>query len=69
MLLIYLSQFLPLSHLPHQLQRGDPSVRALAIFAQLVGRQRQPENLSEQFLRLFIRKEQIVPVDKRERIL
>ena len=40
LLLIPLSQSLPLRHLPHQLQRGNPAVRPLAILAQLFARQR-----------------------------
>jgi cyclophilin family peptidyl-prolyl cis-trans isomerase len=40
LLLIHLSQSLPLRHLPHQLQRRNPAVRALPILAQLFARQR-----------------------------
>ena len=57
---------LPLGHLPDELQRRNPTVSALAIFAQLLGREGQAENLSKQFLRLFTGEQQIAAIDERE---
>jgi hypothetical protein len=58
---------LTLRDLPDELQRGNPTMRALAVFGQLLGRQLKVEDLAEQFARLFVCEEQLGAVDDGER--
>jgi hypothetical protein len=60
---------LPLRHLPDELQRGDPAVRALAVLGELLGRQLEIEDLAEQLLRLVVGEEQLLAVDDGQRVV
>ena len=57
------SEGLTLRDLPDELQRGDPAVRALAVFGQLLGRQLKIKDLAKEFLRLSISEKQVRAVD------
>jgi hypothetical protein len=58
---------LPLRHLPHQLQRRNPTVRALAVLGELFGGHLKVEGFAEQLARLLVRKEKLLTVDDGER--
>jgi hypothetical protein len=60
---------LPLRHLPDELQRRDPAVRALAVLGELRGRQLKIEDLAEKLLCLLVREQQLLAIDDRERVV
>src|SRR5688500_9120431 len=58
-----------MGHLPDELQRGDPAMRAFTVLSELRGSELEIEDLAEQLLSLIVSKEQIGTINDGERRL